>query len=341
MEISFQTRNRWNLEGEWNAESIVSDIELDYCIEGTAHKTITGISSIDKALENDLTFCSYEGEKGIFHISASRAGIMLCSKNLRGRVNPKAWSQLVFVDNPRLVFVRFVNRVIKGDIKTATISETAKISKTSQIGNNCRIGDFARIGDNCIIENSVTIEDRVSIVQNCHVGEGCIIQSGTVIGSDGFAYERHSNGGLEKFPHLGGVIIGKNVEICANCSIARGSLSNTIIGDGTKIDALVHIAHNVTIGRNCQLTAGTVIGGSTIVGDACWTGLNSTLKNKIKIGNNVIVGAGACVIADVYDNDIVAGVPARSIKNKVTTKEIFIMAGQTEQQKQPLLQKKY
>jgi UDP-3-O-[3-hydroxymyristoyl] glucosamine N-acyltransferase len=120
------------------------------------------------------------------------------------------------------------------------------------------------------------------------------------------------------------------VEICANCSIARGSLSNTVIESGTKLDALVHLAHNVKIGKNCELTAGTVIGGSTTTGNSTWTGLNSTLKDNIRIGDNVIVGAGAMVIRDVEDKDIVAGVPAKSIKNKINTNLTFLMAGQKD-----------
>jgi UDP-3-O-[3-hydroxymyristoyl] glucosamine N-acyltransferase len=83
-------------------------------------------------------------------------------------------------------------------------------------------------------------------------------------------------------------------------------LSDTVIGNGTKLDALVHIAHNVIVGKNCELTAGTIIGGSTTVGDTCWTGLNSTLKDNIKIGKNVLIAAGAAVIHDVEDEDIVA-----------------------------------
>ena len=133
---------------------------------------------------------------------------------------------------------------------------------------------------------------------------------------------------LNKFPHYGKVIIGNNVEISSNCSIARGSLKDTIIRNGTKIDALVHVAHNVIVGKNCSLTAGTVIGGSTTIGDTCWFGLNCTLKHKIKIGNKVIVGSGASVINDIADEDIVAGVPAKSIKYKVTSDQLFLMAGQ-------------
>ena len=93
---------------------------------------------------------------------------------------------------------------------------------------------------------------------------------------------------------------------------------------------MVHIAHNVVIGENCELTAGTVIGGRTIIGDMSWTGLNSTLKDNIKVGKNVIIASGASVIRDIQDGDIVAGVPAKSIKEKVSTNNLFLMSGQQQ-----------
>jgi UDP-3-O-[3-hydroxymyristoyl] glucosamine N-acyltransferase len=145
------------------------------------------------------------------------------------------------------------------------------------------------------------------------------------MGADGFAFERHPTRELERFPHLGGVKLGDNVEICANTNIALGSLSDTIIGDGTKIDAMVQMAHNIVIGTNCEVTTGTIIGGSTSIGNMCWTRLNSTLKDDIKIGNNA---AGAVVIHDVQDGDIVAGVPAKSIKEKISSDLLFLMSGQ-------------
>lgn len=135
---------------------------------------------------------------------------------------------------------------------------------------------------------------------------------------------------LERFPHYGKVIIMDNVEILSNCSITRGSLSDTIIGQGTKIDALCHVAHNVLIGKNSQLTAGVIVGGSTKIGDNCWLGLNSTIKHKIEIGNNAIVGSGSSVIHNVEAEDIVAGVPAKSIKHKlnISKDKLFLMGGQ-------------
>jgi len=311
----------------------------EYFIEGDKNKKIRGIAPIDDASIDDLSFCSSDGEKAFQLISNAHAGIILCGKSLKGFAHPGKGSQLAFVDNPRLVFVQFINRILKNeadqqlssemnDYKTRSAHSTSVISPEASIGNNCKIGNFVMIGNNCKIGNNTIIHDRVTLVQNCIIGNNCVIQSGVTIGEDGFAYERTQSSELAKFPHFGGVIIGNNVEICANCSIARGSLTDTVIGDDTKIDALVHIAHNVKIGRNCQLTAGTVIGGSSRLGNSCWTGLNCTIKNKVNVGNNAIIGAGACVIKDIQDGDIVAGVPAKSIKDKVSTNEVFQMAGQ-------------
>jgi UDP-3-O-[3-hydroxymyristoyl] glucosamine N-acyltransferase len=208
------------------------------------------------------------------------------------------------------------------------ISPSASIASSARIGNNCKIGSNVVVGENCVVGDNCEIHDRVTLVQNCRLGRNCVIQSGVTLGEDGFAYERHENSRLEKFPHFKAVIIGDNVEICANTNIARGSLTDTVIGEGTKIDALVHVAHNASVGKNCMLTGGTIIGGSAVIGDSCWTGLNCTVKDHVRIGDNVIVGAGACVIHDVPDGDIVAGVPAKSIRHKVTASGVFLMAGQ-------------
>jgi UDP-3-O-[3-hydroxymyristoyl] glucosamine N-acyltransferase len=252
---------------------------------------------------------------------------------MEGAVHPKPGEQqFVFVDNPRLVFVQVVKQIYEKK-KVVGISKSAVISENAKIGSNCYIGDYVVIGDNCRIGNNTIIYDRVSLVQNCHIGNDCVIQSGVTIGADGFAFERYPSGELVRFPHIRGVKIGDNVEICANTNIARGSLSDTIIGDGTKVDAMVQIAHNVVIGKNCEITTGTIIGGSTKIGDMSWTGLNSTLKDNIKIGTNVLVAAGAVVIHDVQDQDVVAGVPAKSIKDKVTSDLLFLMAGQESKKK--------
>lgn len=137
------------------------------------------------------------------------------------------------------------------------------------------------------------------------------IGKNTVIGADGFGYVRQDDGTLLKMPHAGNVIIEENVEIGSNTCIDRAVVGSTIIGAGTKIDNLVHIAHGVKIGKNCLIVAGAVIGGSTEIGDNCFIGINASIKNKVKIGNNVTVGMGAVVLKDVPDGVTVVGNPAR------------------------------
>jgi UDP-3-O-[3-hydroxymyristoyl] glucosamine N-acyltransferase len=337
---------------ESNVESVLSDLGINYDFYGNTgdkKKPFRSVATIQQGKEGDLCYCSFDGEEAVSIISESNAGIVLCKNSLKEfldeyyRLQKKNYArlrhQIILVDNPRAAFIKIINKVyynkdkdsivVDGIVGSGSISPTAIISESATIGSNCYIGNYAVVGKNCEIGNNTVIYDRAVIIQKCKIGNNCIIEPGVTIGADGFAYERDPETlELERFPHIGGVAIGSNVEICANSSIARGTLSDTVIGDGTKLDALVHVAHNVVIGRNCELTAGTIIGGSTTIGDTCWTGLNSTLKNKIKIGNKVIVGAGALVIHDVPDEDIVAGVPAKSIKHKVSSNKLFLMAGQ-------------
>jgi UDP-3-O-[3-hydroxymyristoyl] glucosamine N-acyltransferase len=328
---------------KWTIESMLIELGIDYRCGNIKSKSIfRNVATIQQGKEGDLCYCSFDGEEAVSLISKSSAGIILCKTNLEAFIDGSSSmtdakllhpsQQLIFVDNPRAAFIKIINKIYNKDKKNVGVSPTAIISATASIGSDCYIGNNAIVGEECKIGNNTVISDRALIVQKCIIGNNCIIEPGVIIGADGFAYERDKKTlELERFPHIGGVTIGNNVEVCANSSIARGSLSDTVIGDGTKLDALVHVAHNVIIGRNCELTAGTVIGGSTTIGDTCWTGLNSTLKNKIKIGNKVIVGAGALVIHDVPDEDIVAGVPAKSIKYKVTSDKLFLMAGQKQQ----------
>jgi UDP-3-O-[3-hydroxymyristoyl] glucosamine N-acyltransferase len=325
----------------WKIEALLEEIGIrSYEIWGTkAPITVRSVAPINRACINDLSFCSSEGDDAVRSISSSRAGIILCNKSVMERLGQmqvrKRQISLVFLENPRLATMHIIKLIYKQEkSELRGVSRSALVPKTIKIGKNCSIGEFCVIGDDCEIGDNTTIHDRVSILQNTRIGKNCDIQPGVVIGADGFAYERHNEMlELERFPHIGGVHIGDNVEVCSNCSIARGSLSDTVIGNGTKINALVHVAHNVELGKNCACSAGVTIGGSTIIGDTCWLGQNSTLKHKIKIGNKVIVGSGASVINNIEDEDIVAGVPAKSIKHKVTSNQLFLMGGHTQKQK--------
>lgn len=135
-----------------------------------------------------------------------------------------------------------------------------------------------------------------------------LIGKNVVIGGDGFGYARDKDGTLVKMPHKGNVVIEKFVSIGSNTCIDRAVEGSTIIGEGTKIDNLVHIAHGVKIGKHCLIVAGSVIGGSVVIGDRCFIGINASVKNKVTIGNNVTVGMGAIVLKDVPDGLTVTGI---------------------------------
>ena len=134
---------------------------------------------------------------------------------------------------------------------------------------------------------------------------------GTVVGGDGFGWYGNPP---RRFPHIGGVRFGVDIEIGSNATIDRGALGDTVIGDHVKIDNGVHIGHNAQIGRCSILTAHCVIGGSAVVGESCWIGLGAQIKNQIRIGDNVTVGMGAIVVKDVPDNVTVVGNPAKELK---------------------------
>jgi UDP-3-O-[3-hydroxymyristoyl] glucosamine N-acyltransferase len=146
------------------------------------------------------------------------------------------------------------------------------------------------------------------------IGNNVYRDRGVVIGSEGFGYERNEKGEIEKFPHIGGVIIGNDVDIGANTCIDRGSLEDTVIGDGTKIDNLVHVGHNAKIGKHVLITALSLIGGSAEIGDYATIWSAAVIKDHVRIGHHAIIGAGAVVIKDVKPYETVVGVPARNIE---------------------------
>lgn len=219
----------------------------------------------------------------------------------------------IVVDKPRLSFARaleihFSKRAPPSCAETARIHPTAFVSPTAVVGEYCVIGPRSRIGDGTILRHQVVIGPDVEI------GRNSLIKSGAVIGEEGFGFERDATGQNVRIPHFGGVAIGDYVEIGASTVVCSGTLEPTRIGDHTKLDDLVFVAHNVEIGTNCLIIAHAEISGSVKVGDGVWIGPHATINNKITIGTRAYLGTGAVVVKDAEPNTVYAGVPAKAMR---------------------------
>ena len=187
------------------------------------------------------------------------------------------------------------------------------------------IGNKVEIGQNCSIGHNTIIESNVKIGNNCNIGSNVIIKNtiignntnildGAIIGKKGFGFYPDKLKNI-RYPHVGMVIIGQNVEIGCNNTIDRGSLNNTFIGDGTFLDNQVHIAHNVKIGKNCIITGQVGFAGSSSIGNGVMIGGQTGISGHINVGDNVQIGGGSGVIKNIPSNSKVMGYPARSIRN--------------------------
>jgi UDP-3-O-[3-hydroxymyristoyl] glucosamine N-acyltransferase len=252
-----------------------------------------------KALEqNDITF-------------QCKASVIICHLSLQIPSYLEKIKLFIKTSDPKLLYIKILNKFFSKTVKpgihpSAIIDENSFVSKTAYIGPNTVI-------QNSYIGENVIIYGNSFIFENTKIGKNVIINPGTVIGGDGFGYSRNEIGEIEKFPHFGGVIIEDNVEIGSNTSIDKGTLGNTVIKQGVKIDNLVHIAHNVVIEEHCMIIANSMIGGSVIIGKSSWISPSASIINGVRIGENVTIGMGAIVTKNVPDNEIWAGSPARPI----------------------------
>lgn len=188
------------------------------------------------------------------------------------------------------------------------ISPQVRLGKNVRIGHNCTLDGDIEIGDNTVIWNNVTIINRVTI------GDNCDIHSGAVIGHDGFGYteEGHKKTMVK---HFGGVSIGNHVLICENVCISRGTIDDTVLEDGVKVDSLSHIAHNCYYHKNAALAAPCRTNGSVEVGENAYLA-GAIVRNQCVIGENAFVGLGAVVVKDVEAGHTVVGNPARPFTKK-------------------------
>ena len=218
-------------------------------------------------------------------------------------------SCLLVTDRPRLTFAKALDALQKnvGFIKPTTLPQ---IDPTAQVSPQAFVGAGVVIGARTVVLPFAYIGEGTVI------GDDCVIKSGAVIGQDGFGFERDENNLPLRLVHLGGVIIGDNVEVGCGTTICRGTLGNTILHDYCKIDDHVHIAHNVVVGIGAMVIACAEVCGGVRIGAGAWVGPNASIIQKMSIGENSFVGIAANVIKNVPAGAVVAGNPAKIIAPK-------------------------
>lgn len=218
--------------------------------------------------------------------------------------------------DPRMQFFDLIENLFLMRRLDLNMDPSAKIDSSSLIGRDVIVGSNVVIGANCRIGDRTEIRSNVVIHDNVSIGVDCLIKSGSVIGQEGFGIYEPDGGKPTLIPHLGGVHIGDRVLIGALNTICSGTLDPSSIGNDTKLDDHVHIAHNCIIGKNVIITACAEVSGSVRIEDGVWVGPSAAIINKITIGEGSLIGLGSVVIKDVAPNKVVAGNPARVIRDR-------------------------
>ncbi|MEG0391999.1 MAG: DapH/DapD/GlmU-related protein [Anaerovoracaceae bacterium] len=278
---------------------------VDYDFRGDENVEIKGFSSLKKYKPQTITWIRsdeyFSGE-----IPAKEMALVVGGEDLT-----VPFPNLIQTQDPKRIFFRILDQffprteLVREPIGANTyLSPEVSLGKNVTIGRNCVLDGRITIGDNTQIANNVTILNEVTI------GKDCYIQTNVIIGQEGLAYSVNADGSFEMVKHYGGVTIGDRVMIGANTEIDRGTIDDTIIETGTKIDILCHVAHNVHLGKNVTLIANSLVYGSTEVGEGSYIA-SGIIKDNLRLGKNVTVGMGSVVLKDVPDNKTVIGVPGK------------------------------
>jgi UDP-3-O-[3-hydroxymyristoyl] glucosamine N-acyltransferase len=274
-------------------------------VAGDGESEITGISDLHTAKKGDLAF--FERSE----LPSTAASCVIVGADFSGSLP----CPVIKVKDPKLAFARISRVLFPSKLRPPTVHPTATIARDARIGKEVYIDSFvcigegSDIGDGCQLRTGVKVGDKIKVGTNCvfhpnvvvedgcTIGDGVILHSGVVIGADGFGYVRdEENAEYHKFPQIGTVVIENNVEIGANTCIDRGALGETRIGEGTKIDNLVQIAHNVQIGKRVIIAAQTGISGSTVIEDDCVIGGQVGMGDHARVKSGAVIGSQAGVL---------------------------------------------
>ncbi len=323
------------------AEACGADI-----LGNVSHQTIYSAAKFDEAGANQLTFLG--GPRYTDKLKTTTASAVLVQKGIQHDV-ANVGTCLLAVDDPEIAFIICLHRLYPQKTIRGTLSAMAHIDPAAIIGEGTRvdafvsIGAHTRLGNNCWVKSGCHIGDNVTLGNNCvmhpnvvlydgvRLENNVILHAGAVIGSDGFGY-KFRNGEHVKFPQVGTVVIESNVEIGANTCIDRATLSETRVGEGTKIDNQVHIAHNVQIGARSLLCGQVGIGGSAVIKDHVTLASQCGVTDHVTIGSRAIVFARSGVTKDIEDKDQVMGFPA--VNRKEMLHEMAVLRRQAGNQKE-------
>ena len=298
---------------------------------GNTNQQIEGPEQLQNANNNQITFIG--STKYIKLWADSKACAAVVNDNLN--VEPGENRALIKVKNADLAMAKILELFNPPSPEFDTdIHPTAVIHESATIGDGCKIGANCYVGENVILGNGVTLYPNVCVFdettigdhtiawsgtvirERCIIGSHCIFHTNVSIGADGFGYRPSDDGrGLVKIPQIGNVIIGHYVEIGANSCVDRAKFSSTIVGDGCKIDNLVHIAHNSIMGRSCIMAGHSGLAGSVTLGDGVIIGGSASIKDHTTIESGATVGAGSGVLNNVKAGQTVLGYPAQDARD--------------------------
>jgi len=283
-------------------------------VEGdTEDIAFESIASFDLTSEGSIDWCANEKIEYVQeYVNKSLSKTVIINLSLLNQVKNKD-KVLIFVSDPKAVISDIAKKLFLRKDFLPRFNEDYSISDHAKIGNNVTVGKYCIIGDAKIEENSILYGSNY-IASNTEIGKNVIIYFGAVIGGPGFGFVKDKLNNSVRFAHIGKVIIKDYVEIGANTVIDRGGFGSTIIGEYTKIDSMVHIGHNVKIGRRCIICSNTTISGSVTISDDVWIGPNSVIKEHLEIVGNSFVGIGSVVVNSILRPKKVFGNPAKELR---------------------------
>lgn len=269
-----------------------------------------------EAAEGSLAWVSAKGLKARPERLAAFAGSLLVAPQDADASSVPPGVSVARCARPKLAFSVVASALFEADCLPGwPATGDASPLGDAQLGTNVFLAHGVVLGAGVVIGDNVRIGPNTCIAR-CTIGSGVEIGANCSIGMAGYGYDRAEDGTLFRFPHLGDVVIEADVSIGSNVCIDRGALGSTRIGQGSKIDNLVHVAHNVVVGHGALLIAHAMIGGSTKIGDRAWIAPTAALINQISVGDDAVVGMGAVVVKNVENGAVVVGNPARPIPQR-------------------------